>query len=182
MRNNKHLLTVAVSVTAAVTVFAAVAIAADAGHKSASGHSITAVKLVSQTDTFGGSSGGQTTSSNSFVTLPGATTTVSVPARQKALIVVIFTGSSACFGGAAANGCLIRVTIGGVQANPTGLTIFDSVQAGAGTDVNESHSVIKWRGPLGPGSYPVKVQWAANTGSSFNLRGWSMEVQRVRVS
>jgi hypothetical protein len=107
---------------------------------------------------------------------------VSVPSGQKALIVVIFTGSSACFAGAAANGCLIRVMIGGVQANPTGLTIFDSNDSANGNDVNESHSVIKWRGPLGPGSYPVKVQWAANTGTHFNLRGWSMEVQRVRVS
>ena len=105
---------------------------------------------------------------------------MTVPPNQRALIVVIFTGSSSCGGGFAANGCLIRVVNRGHVANPTGLTIFDSNPTGGG-DVNESHAVIKWRGPLGPGTHPVKVQWAVNSGTGFGLRGWSMEVQRIRV-
>src|SRR4051794_30506119 len=60
----------------------------------------------------------QTTSSTAFVNLPGATTSISVPGDEGALLMVRFTAESQCDGGGAGNFCSVRVLIDGAEANP----------------------------------------------------------------
>jgi hypothetical protein len=150
-----------------------------------SGKAITAVKVVRET-------AAQVTSSTSYVDLPGATTTITVPAGQRALILARFSAESNCVDGAAGDYCTTRVRIGGVSADPASETdfAFDSIDdpsnctnALFGTQCGwESLSMDRSRGPLGPGTYTVKVQWAVTDAAvNFRLDDWSLTVERVKV-
>ena len=77
-----------------------------------SGDPITAISVVRETNS-------HFTQSGTFVNLPGATTTITVPSGQRALIVARFTAESSCFSFTDA-GCegQVRILIGGVEAAP----------------------------------------------------------------
>jgi hypothetical protein len=117
------------------------------------------------------------TTSTTPVDLPGAQVTLSTVGSS--IITADFSGSSACGGGAAANACLVRVLVDGTVAQPSenasGFYIWDSNPT-SGNDVNESHSAT-FIASVGAGNHTVQVQWYANTGTSFGLRGWSLVVQ-----
>src|SRR5205814_482584 len=119
------------------------------------GKTLTSVKFLSDTSV-------QTTSSTSFVNLPGAATSMTVPSNTKALIIVRFSAQSLCSGDAG-TWCSVRVLVGGVEADPAkGLIFhFDAAdpQAGFGFAA-ASHAIEREAGPLGPGTYPVTVQYA----------------------
>jgi hypothetical protein len=125
------------------------------------GKSITAVKVVRET-------AAQTTGSATFVDVPGASTTITVPAGQRALILARFSGESNCSSGDVGGWCSLRIRIGGASGAPASESdfAFDSVDSSeaAGCDADlcgwESHSMDRSRGPLGPGTYTVKVQWS----------------------
>ncbi len=125
----------------------------------------------------------QTTTSTAFAGIPGATTTVTVPAGQTALIVARFTAESACSGGTGSNWCSVRILIGGVEASPvTGLDFaFDSTDASTETSASwESHSMERVR-RVGAGTYPVTAQWATTSGSTtFRLDDWTLTVERAQ--
>jgi hypothetical protein len=72
------------------------------------GNNLTAVKVVREANFV-------STSSTSYVNVPGASTMITVPAGKQALIIVRFAASSACSGTAV---CLVRVLVGGAQASP----------------------------------------------------------------
>jgi hypothetical protein len=153
---------------------------------SKSGGAITKVKVLRETLH-------QTTTSASFVNLPGASTTITVPARQRALILARFSGESNCSTGTVGDWCSVRIMIGGVQGGPASGSdfAFDSVDSSEtaaclAADCGwESHSMDRSRGSVGPGTYTVRVQWAVvQTGASaptFRLDDWSLTVERVRV-
>ncbi len=117
------------------------------------------------------------TTSTTAVDLPGATATLTTPGPS--VITADFSGSSSCGGGAAANGCLVRVLVDGTAAQPSentaGFYIWDSNDSASGNDVNESHSAT-FIASVGAGAHTVQVQWYANSGTSFGLRGWSLVV------
>ncbi len=151
-----------------------------------SGKGVEAVKVVRNAGTIkmtDDSTGGN------WVTLPGAKTSITVPDGQQAILLVRFSGSSACWGGVAdnANACYIRILVNGAEAAPVSEGWpFDSTESA--TDQNyffESHSLDRATDPLGPGSYVVKAQARVDTSSfslvGFALSGYSMTVERIRT-
>jgi hypothetical protein len=127
----------------------------------------------------------QTTSSTSFVDLPGATTSIGVPAGERALILVRFSGESACTQtGAGSNWCSVRILVDTTEANPAaGLDFaFDSTNGGNETTGSwESHSMDRSLS-VGPGLHTVKVQWAVTNASTvFRLDDWTLTVERSQV-
>jgi hypothetical protein len=135
-----------------------------------------------------------TTTSQNYATVPGATTTVTVPQGQRALILARFSAESNCVDGDPGEYCSVRIRIGNVEGLPAAGTdfAFDSIRDPSNcTNVLfgnncgwSSHSMDRSRGPLGPGTYSVKVQWrvvGATGVPSFRLDDWSLTVERVKV-
>jgi hypothetical protein len=149
----------------------------------ASGGAITQVKVVSNTSS-------QTTTSTTFVNVPGASVRVKVPHGQRALILARFSAETNCSGGSVGNWCAARIMIGSAEGSPAsgGDFALDSVDSAdvagclPGDCGWEGHSMDRSRGPLGPGTYVVKVQWAVvGSGSTFRLDDSSLTVERVKV-
>lgn len=144
---------------------------------SASSTSLTAVHVVRDANP------AQTTST-SFVDVPGATTTFTVPAGTRALLIARFSASSTCPGSIPDAGCFVRILINGVEALPSGvnLTSFDSETSSNGiTARQEAHMIERSKGGLTPGTYVVQVQMAANTTATFALVNWNLTVERWKV-
>ena len=158
-----------VGVAAAATALAAV---------SGSAGPITAVKVVSDNGT-------QETSSRTFVDVPGAATTISVPAGQRGLILARFSAASQCGSlNPDDDGCFVRILVGGVEAQPATAGPFDMAACcpnSSNGDAFESHQIERSLGPLASGSYRVKVQWQADAENQFMLWGWHLTVERARV-
>jgi hypothetical protein len=138
---------------------------------------MTAVKVVR-------SSGRIATTSDQWVTLPGATTTISVQNSTKALVIARFAANDVCvdedqFG---TRNCHVRILVGGVEADPAGdsANVFDTDDGPLG-DL-EAHAIERSRGPLGPGSYIVTVQWKTSAPSvTLAMQGWHLTVERIKV-
>src|SRR5205823_4850320 len=76
------------------------------------GGTINAVRISTQDAPF-------TTTSTSFVTVPGAVVGVPVGPNSSVVITADFTAETACSGGGAvANWCAARIIIGGIEARP----------------------------------------------------------------
>jgi hypothetical protein len=166
------LIAVILAVLASVAVVATVS-----ALSSTSGGAITAVQVVRQ----GASSA---TTSQSWVALPSASTSVTVPSGQQALILARFSAESACTNQSGDPGsCNVRILIGGVEAAPASGAdfAFDSNDY-PGFDVREGHSMDRSRGPLGAGTYAVVVQYKVTApAESFTLDDWSLTVERSQV-
>jgi hypothetical protein len=115
---------------------------------------------------------------------------VKVPHGQRALILARFSGESNCTGGAVGNWCPVRILIGGNEAAPVSGSDFAFDSVDSSDDVTclpadcgwESHSMDRSRGPVGPGTYVVRVQWRIfGGGSTSRLDDWSLTVERVKV-
>jgi hypothetical protein len=122
------------------------------------------------------------TSSTTFVDLPGASATVTVPSGQSSLVIASFTAETeyALTGGTGY--CTVRILVGGIEGNPAAGNDFwfDAFGSTGTTDRSEGHAMTRSRGPLGPGTYPVQVQVAVTAGNtSFILDDWHLTVQRV---
>ncbi len=144
-----------------------------------SGSSVTGVKVVRDT-------AATSVGSTSFEDLPEASTTVRVPQGTRALILARFSAESLCLGPSGSpEVCSVRILIGGQEAEPASGSdfAFDSSNGGADGPYSwEGHSMDRSRGPLGPGTYTVKVQAKVTlVGGAFGLDDWSLTVERVRV-
>jgi hypothetical protein len=120
--------------------------------------------------------------------LPGATTSISVPDGTQALLLIRFTGESLCFG-KVPGWCSLEFLVNGQEADPVAgeSYAFDSVNPEGSQDY-EGHAAERVAGPLGPGTYTVKVQRrihkTANplAGKSvFRLDDWTLTVERIEV-
>jgi hypothetical protein len=145
-----------------------------------SGKSVTAVRVVRDTSASG-------TGSTTFRDIPGATTTITVPANARALILVSFSAETECIApGESRTICSVRILVGGQEADPASgadfaFDIAEPVGEG-GAFAWESHSMDRSRGPLGPGTYTVRAQYMVTTpNASFRVDDWSFTVQRVAV-
>jgi len=129
--------------------------------------------------------GATTTSSTTFVDVPGATLNITVPAGQTMLIVAEFTAESSCSGGGAGEWCSLKTVIGGTDGTPDvdGDFAYDSTDDGNNTGGSwESHSFTRYR-TLGEGNYTVTVQRSVtNAAVSFRLDDWTLVVQRSLVA
>ncbi|MFN2468114.1 MAG: hypothetical protein ABR521_08325 [Gaiellaceae bacterium] len=128
--------------------------------------------------------GAQSTSSTSIGDLPGASTTIEVPAGQTGRILARFSGESACFG---ANGyCTVRILAGANELDPAvgNDFVFDSTDGNdETTNSAESRSIDRSSGVLPAGTYTVKVQWAVTAPApTFRIDDWSLTVELIRVS
>jgi glucose/arabinose dehydrogenase len=129
--------------------------------------------------------GSTAASTSSWVDLPGASTTVTVPSGHKAMLLARFSGESACIG-TGVETCSIRVLIGGVEAAPAAGTAdtFDSNDSGQEGGASwQADSIERWRSPLAAGSYTVKVQYRTNDADgTFYLDDWTLVAERIKVS
>jgi hypothetical protein len=144
----------------------------------AQGNTLTQVKVVRDSNP-------AETTSTSFVDVPGATTTITVPAGTKALILARFSATSTCIGPAADASCFVRILIGGVEAFPAGVNIstFDkeTVVPFAGNAPKQAHMIERSRGALLGGNYVVKVQYAVpNIDATLALVNWNLTVERIK--
>jgi hypothetical protein len=139
---------------------------------------ITGVQVVTSSDV-------TTTSSLSFVDLPGATTTINVPAGTRAMLLARFSAESSCYNGTPGTfaHCGVRILVNGDDMNPNGDLAFDSTNNGTENIGSwEAHSIDASSPILGPGNYKVKVQRAVSfANTQFWLDDWSLTVQRVKV-
>jgi hypothetical protein len=169
----KRRLQVALAVLIVGVLAVAVGIALAVTTKSGGG-TITAVKVTRQTSS-------ATTTSTTFVNLPSASATMSVPSGHQALILARFSGESECDGGSFGNWCSVQILVNGVQANPQSGSdfAFDS-------DAGVASGYPVWQGNsmdrsivVGPGSHTVVVQWrVVGSGTTFRLDDWSLTVER----
>jgi hypothetical protein len=143
----------------------------------AQGNTLTQVKVVRDANP-------AETTSTSFVDVPGATATITVPAGTKALILARFSATSTCPGPAADAGCFVRVLIGGSEAFPAGVNISTFDKETVVTDGNspkQAHLIERSRGGLTGGNYVVQVQYAVpNVGATLALVNWNLTVERIK--
>src|SRR5436190_2210013 len=108
MRSKTFRRALAISRALAAMGGAGAAMAAVSGHAGA----ITAVAVA-------GDPGLQETSSRSYVDIPGAATTITVPRGQRALVIARFSGASQCGSlNPDDDGCFVRILVDGVEAEP----------------------------------------------------------------
>jgi hypothetical protein len=156
-------------------VVAATAIAAS----EQGGGPITAVKVVRDENS-------HATTSTDYVDLPGATTTITVPSGQRALILARFSAASFCDAVNVSANCesYVRILIGGVEGAPaTGVGGFNDAPAGQG--FRGSHAIERSRGGLGglpAGNYQVKVQFRVLSSATVVYLGpWHLTVERSQI-
>jgi hypothetical protein len=126
-----------------------------------------------------------TSSSTSFVDIPGAAVNVRVPSGSTRLILARYSAESACFG--SSGWCSVRIVAvkGGVTkelAPASGSDFaFDSSNANNETGSSwESHSMDR-SDRLSAGLYTIKAQrLVTNSSLSFRLDDWSLTVERAR--
>jgi hypothetical protein len=125
-----------------------------------------------------------TTSSTTFVDVPGAVTSLAVPAGRKGLIHANFSAESACYGPDTQN-CSVRILIGGVEASPASGDdfAFDTNRGGDNPGnqfTGEAHSMERYLPDLAAGLYEVKVQYLSVSGmNTTQLDDWVLTVERV---
>ena len=143
----------------------------------AQGNTLTQVKVVRDANP-------AETTSTSFVDVPGATVTITVPAGTKALILARFSASSTCPGPVADASCFVRILINNVEAFPAGVNIstFDKETVTNGiTSPQQAHMIERSRGGLTGGTYVVQVQYMVpNTGATLALVNWNLTVERIK--
>ena len=124
----------------------------------------------------------QSTSTTTYATLPGALTTISVPSRQRALVIARFSGESYCDGGTTATWCTVRIMIGGAEGHPASGSDYAFDTDSGGDDWWEAHAVERVSRVLNPGTYTVRVQWAVTDAlTTFRLDDWTLVVERIKL-
>ena len=128
--------------------------------------------------------GAETTSSTSYIDLPGANLNITVPAGQTMLISAIFNAESACYD-STGGFCTVQILIGGAPGAPNAGSdfAFDSSDGDTETSSSwESHSMTRVR-TLGEGNYTVQVQYGVSaSGATLRLDDWTLFVERHLVA
>ncbi len=178
MRHRRLPLAVAVVATALVVFTAQAALGVI---KTKTGKGVKATVAVTET-------AASTTSSLSFVNLPGATATITVASGTTAFLLARFSAESACYGGGAATDwCSVRMLVnGGFEFDPpSGADFaFDSPESGSeATPSYESHAIERAFGPLNAGTYTVTLQRRVlDPDIVFHLDDWAFIVQSIKIS
>jgi hypothetical protein len=124
-----------------------------------------------------GETGAISTGENlAFADIPGASTTITVPPGQTALVNARFTAESMCEGGDYAS---VRLVLDGDEMAPVVGTDFafdSSDTATEGASSWESHSVERFEVNVPAGTYAVVAQWSSGC-TTFRLDDWTLVVE-----
>ena len=121
-----------------------------------------------------------TTSSASFVDLPGAVQNISVQLSAGTLgcVKVVFTAEAACLGSAAGgNICFIQALLDDVPMQPQGggrQAFISQVSQ----DVTASAHAYEWVRRVGEGNHVVRIQQrVGDTNTVFEIDDWTFDIQ-----
>lgn len=122
---------------------------------------------------------GPPTTSTTYVNLPGATATFQVPAGQEALVIVRFSGETACSSNTGVGLCLVHVLLDGTPMEPTGINdFFDSVDH---DDATSAQHALERSRVVGGGVHNIQVQYRVSIQpTEFELHSWHLTVERFR--
>jgi hypothetical protein len=135
---------------------------------------------------FGSATGANATatSSTTFVELPGASASVTVPTGATATLFVSFSAESLCTG--PSGYCPVRVLVDGNEAAPVvgNDFAFDSTDMGTETTQSwESHAIERVVTGLAAGSHTVTVQYAVTAATTtLRLDDWGLTAVAMRQS
>jgi hypothetical protein len=172
---------IAFAAVALGTIVGAVGIAAGAAHRTTGTTSITGgavdqVRMVRSTTPF-------KTNGGTWKSIPGATTTITVPAGHTADILARFNGGFQCEAddGSPTGNCAVRILIGNAEGQPaTGTSLAIGQVQGGNSPGLMTATVERSRGPVGPGAYKVVVQERTSSaliGVEFD--SWHLTVERI---
>ncbi|GAB1689173.1 hypothetical protein [Krasilnikovia sp. M28-CT-15] len=165
-------------IVTAVAAFAAVVLTGTVAHAVLTGRVGTFTdqqRYVHQTDAWA-------TAAAAYVNVPGAATTVVVPAGTRKMIDARFSAESYCAGG---GWCSVRIIVirpnGTIfELNPVVGTDF-AFDSGSTSDTWESHAIERTSPFLPAGAYRVQVQAGTVAGATLvRLDDWTLAVERVR--
>jgi hypothetical protein len=115
-----------------------------------------------------------TTSSTSFVNVPGAGLTVAVPSGATRCIKVLFTAESACSVTSGGDYCYVRALDNGVEMNPQGAS-FQAIASEASTA--RGHA-FEWVRRVPAGNHAIVLQRrVAAAATVFTIDDWTFDVQ-----
>ena len=124
-------------------------------------------------------------SSSDWQDLPGASTSVFMPADSRVVILARFSAESSCVGAGAV--CSVRVLVDGVEAAPTGAEHFDTGTAEAADDGITNPMIERSRGGLlglPAGDHTIKLQVKRTVGSepiqASWIQNWHLSVEAAR--
>jgi hypothetical protein len=119
----------------------------------------------------------QTTTSTSFVNLPGASANITVPAGKFQLVNVRFSAESFCFGASlAGNWCSVRILADGAEMLPNSGFDFAFDASGDTDDFWEGNAMERTL-VLGGGPHTITAQWGVtNAGVTFRLDDWTLAI------
>jgi hypothetical protein len=109
-----------------------------------------------------------------------ASVTVVVPPGTEALLLADFTARSDCYSGGIDGGCWARLVVNGTEMSPQqpigeGYILASNDDATHTSNDTEGHSLVRHHGPVGPGTYTIKVQTRVSTlGVSYGLADWTL--------
>jgi hypothetical protein len=128
-----------------------------------------------------------TNSAGSFIDIPGAIVTVTVPQKQTGLVVGRFAGESTCNQGPAGSNCRVVMLIQGPGFPAAGAILdgagdrFDADDTG--DNYPEAHAVQGWKGGLAPGTYTIRARYhITNPPTVFTLTEWTLTAELWRSS
>jgi hypothetical protein len=120
--------------------------------------------------------------------VPGMSTTVTVPAQERALLVITFSASSDCAwdptSDPSGGECFIKVLVGANVAQPGYLEFgeaFTEDLSDPTAAALDAHSMQFVAGPLLPGTYNVKVQAWSTFGAVLIMGERTMTILRSQV-
>lgn len=180
-------ITIAASIALLTLLLAAAGLAASGPTRGFGGTTQGRTKIITSTQTQ------SILAQTEWVPIPGASTTITVPARQQALVVARFTSRGGC---ANNQQCALRIRVGDTMLEPYGADDCAPGCSARGSDLFLSENqltnatVEKAYSPLGPGTYPVAVEFAClptvagechNGEDNLYLQGFTFVVQRTRA-
>lgn len=117
-----------------------------------------------------------TTTSGTFVDIPGAFVNVTVGSGQRRGFHVTLSGTCAIDGAGAEEDVVVRVLVNGVEIAPGQTTLCEDIS----TDglIPEGGQALQWvKGKVGPGGYNIKAQWHAESTATGFLRDMNFTVR-----
>ena len=168
-----------IAAAAAIVVVSFSAAFAQGGRTERSAHTLVEVKVVRHSFSPPTYPNGQWTiqSTNSWVAVPGASTSVTIPSGEQDLLIVRFSPGMICAG---TGDCLTRILISGSEGQPAKPVDFNAV-GGSHWGMPYTERSI---GPLPAGTYTVLAQVEATVGSNgttLTMRSFHLTVERFRL-
>jgi len=116
------------------------------------------------------------TTSGTFVDIPGASVNVVVPSRQKRGFHVTLSGTCAIDGAGAEEDVVVQVLVNNVVIEPGPTTLCEDFSTDLA--IPEGGHAQQWvQGRVGTGVYTIKAQWLAESGATGFLRDMNFTVR-----